>query len=156
MDIYQKLSPHFSLYEFTWGGTQMPQESKRFFSDEIITEKIEAMKYLAEQMEKVRELLGNFPIKIHCALRPYKWELYRKRSGTSQHITGNAVDFSCPSFGTPLEIAKFLSKHKEKLNYDQLIFEHGWIHISFVNGRARKNDLTLNLKTMGYDQGIRG
>jgi hypothetical protein len=156
MDINQKLSPHFTLLEFTYGGTQMPQESKRFFTEAILNDKLDELKYLAEQMENVRELLGGKPIKVHCALRPYEWEIYRKRNGKSQHITGNAVDFSCPSYGSVLEIARFLSKNKEKLKYDQLIYEHSWIHISFVKDKARKNDLTLNLKTMGYLPGIVG
>jgi hypothetical protein len=156
IDVDLKLSPHFRLGEFLWQGTQMPQESKRFFTEAILNDKLDELKYLAEQMESVRELLGNKPIKVHCALRPYEWEIYRKRNGKSQHITGNAVDFSCPSYGTPLDIAKFLSKNKDRLKYDQLIFEHGWIHISFVKDRARKNDLTLDLKTMGYLPGIAG
>lgn len=154
IDINLKLSEHFRLGEFLWQGTQMPQESKRFFTDKIVDDKLDSLKYLATQMEKVRELLGKKPIVVHCALRPYEWEIYRGRSGTSQHITANAVDFSCPVYGTPLDICKLISKNKNLLNYDQLIYEHGWVHISFRKDRARKQDLTLNLKTMGYDNGI--
>jgi len=157
MDMKQQLSEHFSLLEFTYGGSQMPQESKRFFTDDVIKDALDNLIYTAKQMELVRVLLGNTPIKVHCALRPYKWEIYRRRSGTSKHISGCAVDFSSPLIGTPLEIARLLSKHKDKINYDQLIFEHGWVHISFIPGGvgARKQDLTLNLKTMGYDIGIK-
>lgn len=154
MDINQKLTPNFSLYEFTYGGTQMKGTNcKRFFTDEIIYDKLGDLKYLAEQMEKVRILLGNNPINVHCALRPYDWEIYRGRNGKSQHITGNAIDFSCPGFGSCYEIALKLSENKDELNYDQLIFEYSWIHIAFRKDRARKQDLTLAFN-QGYKNGI--
>jgi zinc D-Ala-D-Ala carboxypeptidase len=154
MDINQKLSEHFTLLEFTYGGTQMPPTSKRFYTEEIILEKLSIMKFTATQLEKVRELLGNMPLKIHCGLRPYEWELYRKRSGKSQHVKGNAIDFSCPTYGDAYSICQLISKNKATLKYDQLIHEHQWIHLSFVSVGPRMQDLTLNLKNNGYDKGI--
>ena len=101
IDYNQKLSEHFSLLEFLWQGTQMPPESKRFFTDKLVEGVLDKMKYTASRMEVVRQLLGGNSITVHCGFRPYEWEIYRKRSGKSQHIKGNAVDFSCPKWGTP-------------------------------------------------------
>ena len=154
IDLKQKLSPNFTLGEFTIGGSAMPPESKRFFTEEDIIKLLPKMKITAEGMERVRTLLKNPPIKVHCRYRPKEWELYRKRSGKSQHTVGNAVDFSCASFGIPFEVAKFISIHKKEIQYDQLIQEYQWVHISFVEKNPRMNDLTLNLKTKGYDYGI--
>lgn len=154
IDFTQKLSEHFSLGEFTINGSAMPPEARKFFKDEDIIRLLPMMKVTAEGLEKVRTLLKNSPIKVHCGYRPKTWELYRKRSGKSQHTVGNAVDFSCASFGIPFEVAKFISIYKKEIQYDQLIHEYQWVHISFVEKNPRMNDLTLNLKTQGYDYGI--
>ena len=50
-------------------------------------------------------------------------------SKTSAHMEGYAEDFWCPAFGTPMQIVHALEG--SGLKFDQLIYEHTWVHISF-------------------------
>jgi hypothetical protein len=45
-------------------------------------------------------------------------------------MTGYAIDFTCPTAGTPQQIVAALIK--SKVPYDQVIHEfNSWVHISF-------------------------
>jgi zinc D-Ala-D-Ala carboxypeptidase len=47
------------------------------------------------------------------------------------HTLGAAVDFTCPGYGSPIEIASRLSTITAALAIGQLIYEFGaWVHIS--------------------------
>lgn len=75
----------------------------------------------------------------------------------SQHVTGDAIDWRCPSFGTPYEVCKFLEHEMGKgLPIDQLIQEFGWVHTGFPlnEDNSRQQLLTLNRNTGGYRTGI--
>lgn len=87
-------------------------------------------------MDRVREAL-NFPVHVHSWFRCIQLNRALGSKDTSQHLAGEAVDFTCPQFGSPLEIVQFLSKHVKELNIDQLILEHTWVHISFAIHPAR-------------------
>jgi zinc D-Ala-D-Ala carboxypeptidase len=77
-------------------------------------------------------------------------------SRTSAHRTGHAVDFVCPAFGTPAQVAAHLAKHLT--NFDQLIEEFGgWVHVGF--GPGQRGQLLTARKVGGrtrYTQGIKG
>src|SRR5665213_2021574 len=62
----------------------------------------------------------------------------------SAHRLGFAVDFSCPGFGSPLEICRALDAAEKagKIAFDQLIQEGGWVHIS-RDPKLRGQRLTL-------------
>ncbi len=49
----------------------------------------------------------------------------------SQHMQAEAIDFICPRFGKPFEIARRLSMNIRVLGIDQLILEKTWVHLSF-------------------------
>ncbi len=58
-------------------------------------------------------------------------------SKTSAHRTGHAVDFICPSFGTPAQVAAFLAKNLK--DFDQIIEEFDqWVHIGFGPGKRKQ------------------
>lgn len=93
----------------------------------------------AMKMELVREIFGGKPIKVTSW---YRNEQVNKAVGgvpTSQHRTGEAVDFQIPGI-TPKQIVDTIKQNSHWLNYDQLILEPGWVHISFLtaNSSARK------------------
>jgi len=83
----------------------------------------------AENMEIVRALLGH-PVRVSSGFRSLALNRALKSEDTSEHIVGMAVDFTCPGFGTPKEVAEFLAK-QPTLKFNQLIYEGTWIHISF-------------------------
>lgn len=95
-----------------------------------------AIRHTAAQMDKVRERLG-------APISPVSW--YRclalneavGGAANSQHMKGEAVDFICPDAGSPRDI---VAKLVRKVEYDQLILEPSWVHISF-SSTARSNRL---------------
>lgn len=144
------LSEHFTLEEATYSATAV----SRGLENIPDSEQLGRMKYTAKKMEIVRTCLGNQPIKINSWFRGPEVNAAVGGVSTSQHSRGEAVDFTAPWFGIPLEVCKFLMEHKGLIGYDQLIYEQTWIHISFVQGRKpRGNELTF-LGQGKYKQGI--
>ena len=137
------LSEHFSLDEFT-----ASQEATRHGINNKPSEKVvENLRMLATLLEQVRELLGSRSIRISSGYRSLALNRHIGSNDTSAHLRGYAADFTCPSFGTPLAVAKKIAE--SNLKFDQLIYEQNWIHIScdpknrrqlltarFINGKA--------------------
>ena len=136
----KQLSTHFTLPEATYSVTAKNSFINNIPPDNILS----VMIVTADHMETVRELLG-VPIKINSWYRSPALNLAVGSKSTSQHLKGEAVDFVSPAFGSPLEIAKLLTANKDKLQFDQLILEHTWIHISFaiLTGKPRGQVLSL-------------
>ena len=118
-----KLTPHFYLDEFTSSGYAERHSIKNIPSPQVK----QNLQVLASGLEQVRLLLGH-PISITSGYR--NMELNRAIGGSSNsaHMLGYAADFQCYGFGTPKQIVAML---KGKIQYDQLICEGGWVHISF-------------------------
>lgn len=90
---------------------------------------IPALKDTAARMERIREVLGGNPVVVSSG---YRSPLVNKIVGgaiASAHMTGRAVDFICPAFGPPLAIARAIIA--AGVQFDQLIEEGSWVHISF-------------------------
>jgi putative chitinase len=123
-----QLSPHFSLAELTI--TQ-----QRGIDNTPPTKVIGTLAATAARLEDVRALLGK-PLIISSGYRSP--ELNAKVGGqkNSQHLTGQAVDFICPGFGTPAQVASAI-RHST-VPFDQVIEEFGrWVHISFTDTPRR-------------------
>lgn len=139
-----QLSPHFSLEELI--VTQV-----RGLDNTPSQAVIETLADTAERMEAVRELLGQ-PIIVTSGYRSV--EVNRHIGGVpgSAHTTGHAVDFICPAFGTPLEVAQAI--HNSSIDLDQLILEEDtWTHISF-DPQMRNQTLTKHRGSSEYIAGI--
>lgn len=127
------LTNNFTLEEFT-----ISQEAERRGIDNTPPKNIvKTLIYTAENMELVRNVLNSHPIIISSAYRSPVVNAAVGGSKNSQHMTGQAVDFTCPKFGTPREIVRKLKN--SSLEYDQLILEFDrWVHISFSAKGNRK------------------
>ena len=137
-----QLSQHFSLEELTHTDTGLPNQPD-----------VEAMGNLgitAAHMEGVRDLLGH-PIVVHSAYRSPAVNQAVRGVSTSAHCLGYAVDFVCPGYGSPEEVALFIAG--SKLKFDQLILEYGWVHLSF-DPRMRGQCLTKRDAVSAYQHGI--
>ena len=152
-----KLTEHFSLNELT-----ASQEATRHNINNTPSEKVvENLRMLATLLEQVRELLGGNSIRISSGYRSLALNRHIGSSHTSAHIFGYAADFTCPAFGTPLEVAKKIAG--SNLKFDQLILEgvsqskpEGvWIHIS-CDPKNRRQLLTAQFKggKAFYKEGI--
>lgn len=148
----EQLTPSFKLSEFTDSET-----AARFVLDNTPTPQALAniRAILAPGMQRVRDLLGT-PIHNSSGYRSPAVNAAVGSGPTSQHLQGLAADFKSPTFGTPLEIAKFLQGLSSVLRFDQLIFEGQWVHISFAP-KPRGQVLTAHFrpgKKTTYTPGI--
>lgn len=145
-----RLSDHFSLAELTVSATA----ARKGISNSPPPLVIDTLILTADRMEKVRALLGDHPIIVLSGYRSPAVNAAVGGSKSSAHMTGHAVDFICPRFGTPAQVAAHLAKHL--VGFDQLIEEFGeWVHVDFGPGR-RGQKLTarkVNGRTV-YSPGI--
>lgn len=117
------LSPHFTVQELIASEVAI----RKGIDNTPPAEVLENLRLLAEALERVRSVLGS-PLRINSGYRCPKLNSSIGGSKTSAHLQGLAADFTCPGFGTPEHIMRELVKHKDKLGYDQLIYEGTWIH----------------------------
>lgn len=117
------MTPHFTLAEATVTSTGLPNVPPPEVMERLIN--------TAHNMEIVRAILGRRPIKINSWYRSPEVNKAVGGAKNSEHMTGAAVDFVCPSYGTPLHICRSLLSLSHILNYNQLIYEGTWVHISF-------------------------
>lgn len=147
-----KLSPNFSLAEFTRSDTAARRQIRNVPDDRQIL----AMKLLCQKvLEPLRAKFGR-PIRITSGFRSPELCLAIGSSRTSQHARGEAADFEIMGVDN-LTVAKYI---RDYLAFDQLILENyvrgdpnsGWIHVSYREGRVRKDVLTYMRRT--YFKGL--
>lgn len=81
--------------------------------------------------ERMRAFLGH-PVIISSGYRCPELNAAVGGSKSSQHMAGQAIDFTCPGFGDPEAVARALKPARFLIGIDQLILENGWIHVSFT------------------------
>lgn len=121
----------------------MTQLSKNFSSEELTASQIairkgidndptqivlDNLKILAEALELVRTALDDHVINISSGYRSTKLNKAIGGVKTSAHVFGYAADFICPAYGTPRQVADAIVK--AGIEFDQLICEGTWVHIS--------------------------
>jgi len=131
-----QLSKNFSLEEFVHSETA----ARRGLDNTPDAEIIEVIKGTAQSMEEVRALLA-CPITILSGYRSIKVNSAVGGSAASQHCLGEAVDFVAPQFGTPQEVCRAILD--STVQFDQLIYEGTWSHISFSD-TPRRSVLTAH------------
>lgn len=142
------LSEHFSLEEMSASEVAARKNLDNTPTGQIL----EHLKHTASQMELVRAALGNRSIHVNSAYRSIPVNAAVGGVSTSAHCLGHAVDFICPSFGTPYDVSKALAH--AGVHFDQIIHEYGtWTHISF-DPRLRGQLLTIGGKYHSYQSGI--
>lgn len=142
------LTKSFSLEELTHSDIAV----RKGIENTPDAETLEVLKRTAARLEEVRSLL-NCPIHINSGYRSLKLNSAIGSTSSSQHVKGEAVDFIAPQFGTPQEVCRAIID--SNIEYDQLIEEGQWTHISFSD-TPRRSNLTAhfnNGKTT-YSQGI--
>lgn len=142
------LSTHFSLSEFVTSQT-----AERLGIDNTPPQAVmRAILRTATGMEGVRTLLCA-PIIISSGYRSPALNKSIGGASNSQHMKGEAVDFICPGYGSPLKICKAIVA--SGIKFDQLIQEGKWVHISFSDAN-RREVLTANFDPAGatYIKGL--
>ena len=126
------LSPHFTLDELT-----LSQTAARMGIDNTPTAAaLAALQRTALGLEAVRMRLGGAPIGVSSGYRCLTLNRAIGSKDGSQHVLGEAADFTAPRFGSPRQIVDALVD--SDVPYDQLILEFGrWVHISFATQPRR-------------------
>jgi zinc D-Ala-D-Ala carboxypeptidase len=121
------LSPHFSLDELIFSQT-----SARLGIDNTPDAAVLVnLKRLAGVLEQVRETLGGTPIVVSSGYRSPNLNKAVGGAQSSAHLTGLAVDFTAPHFGSVMATAKAIAR--SGIEFDQLIFEYGrWVHLGLA------------------------
>jgi putative chitinase len=138
-----QLSEHFSLEELT--ATQV-----RGADNSLPPSLLDAMRDTAVRMESVRSALGR-PIIVTSG---YRSALVNKIVGgvpNSAHMSARAVDFICPAFGSPRDVCSAIQR--SGIKFDQLIWEYGWVHISF-DLQMRGQVLTKHSASAPFVEGL--
>ena len=142
-----KLTAHFALAEFT-----RSESAKRHgVSNEPTPEHLQNLIVLCEKvLEPIRMKFG--PINISSGYRSKTLNHYIGGSLNSQHCEAKAADIDMDGMGGPTnkEIFEYI---KNELEFDQLIneFNYSWIHVSYNQGKNRKQILDafkVNNKTV--------
>jgi zinc D-Ala-D-Ala carboxypeptidase len=137
------LSPHFSLEEFT-----ISQNAARLGLDNTPGPvQLANLHRVAGTMELVRKILGDRPVLVSSGYRSPEVNAAAKGAGDSAHMSGLAVDFTVPGFGTPIDICHALVPHMGPLGIDKLIWEfRTWVHLGLSIGPARHEAMTIDLQ----------
>lgn len=139
-----QLSPNFSLEELT---TTQHRELGNTPSPGVLAN----LTKTAERMEDVRVVLNRQPIHVSSGYRSKAVNKAVGGSPTSDHMTGHAVDFVCPKFGSNYHVARAIQD--SGIKFDQLILEYGWVHISF-GPRMRQQVMTKKSAKAPYVEGL--
>lgn len=138
------LSTHFTLSELTDSQTA----ARQGIDNTPDAQTLERLKLTCYGLEEVRKELGEKPILISSGYRSAALNAAVGGAAGSQHLLGQAVDFTCPTFGTPAEIVRRLVD--SAIQFDQCLLEFydpvkktGWVHISFSN-RNRRHALVID------------
>lgn len=142
-----KISDHFTIEEATTTSSKLPNY--------LTTEAAHTIYHTAQKMEMVRAILGNLPIHVNSWYRSAEVNAEVGGSKKSQHMKGEAVDFTCEKYGTPYQVCQKLAMHKQTLGIDQLIYEGTWVHISFViPPRVPRLEVLTCMKDKSYEDGL--
>ena len=133
-----QLSPNFTLDEFTFSQTAGRDNIDNTPTPDVL----KRLTNTAQQMELVRVLLMQ-PINISSGYRSPALNKAVGGAAKSQHLSGEAVDFTAPKFGTPRQIVEKIKS--SNIQYDQIIHEFDrWVHISFSEVANRKQALVID------------
>ena len=97
---------------------------------------------IVECLQPIREYIGK-PMVISSGYRSHRLNGHPLINGArnSQHLTGQAVDFTIKGM-TPKMIIELIKE--SGVEFDQLINEHNlWVHISYNKGKNRKEVIEI-------------
>ena len=133
------LSAHVTLAEFENSSTA----TTHGINNKMNESQIASAKLLCENVFEPLRIHLNTPIQISSAYRSVQLNKMIKGSLSSQHCKGEAMDLQIG--------AKGFNFIKDKLDFDQLIWEFGndenpsWVHVSF-SSKNRKQVLKATKK----------
>ncbi len=149
-----KLSPHFTLAEFTRSAT-----AERLGIDNTPPpELLPRLMLTAKMLEEVRSTL-QCPVIVTSAYRCPALNAAVGSRTSSDHTQGHAADIVAPGFGSPSEVARILAPLVSVLGIGQIILEgvggKQWVHLS-THEPERSINRILTITDAGVVPGIVG
>jgi len=126
-----QLSKYFTLEEMVQSQTAVRRGLDNTPPEDVKTN----LTLTCHLADEVREFL-NHPMLVSSGYRSPAVNAAVGGSGRSAHMQGYALDFISPGFGTPEDIVSAI--HKSKINFDQIIMEGTWAHLSFAPAMRRE------------------
>lgn len=128
------MTPNFTLAELTVTNTGLANTPN---ADQLAN-----IERLAATLERVRRVLGGKPLIVTSAFRSPAVNRAVGGSPTSAHVHGLAADFTCPRYGSPLQVC--MAIEESGIEFDQLIHEYDrWVHLG-IGPRERGEVLTID------------
>lgn len=144
MDIHTKLAPHFTLNELirSTRASELGIDNKP--PEHVLSNLIHICTNILEPVRAHFKL----PVRVNSGYRSLALNSAINGSKTSQHMTGQAVDFEIDGIAN-YDLALWISTN---LIFDQLILENyasgkpnsGWVHCSLKSDLNRMQLLTIN------------
>ena len=131
----QWLTQHFKLSEFTTSEYAIRHGLDNTPDSNVLSNIL----VCADGLERVRTILA-VPIHIQSGYRSQKVNAGVGGARASQHLTGGAADIVVSGVDAK-DVCEFILDHEDYIDFDQLILEAGWTHISFVNDRPPRRDV---------------
>jgi uncharacterized protein YcbK (DUF882 family) len=130
--IDKQLTKNFTLREFLF-GVAMPVASHQMIWDAYKANangEQAGIQKIADWLQvNIRDKYG--PVQINCGLRCLAWEKHQGRTGKSQHVKGNAVDFIILKFSNQQHLDLF-EKLKKEHKGGIAIYRRGG-HVGFIH-----------------------
>lgn len=140
--------PRFTYAELTASSTAL----RKGISNTPPPAQYERLKLTSARLARIQQLLGGHAMPITSGYRSPELNALVGGSKNSAHCDGDAADFTCPAFGTPLVVATAISMLVAMEDIDQLIHEYGgWVHVSFG---PRKRGQLLTIDQKGTREGL--
>ncbi|WP_293006053.1 D-Ala-D-Ala carboxypeptidase family metallohydrolase [Nitrosomonas sp.] len=144
MDIHAKLTPHFTLNELIRSARASELGIDNTPPKYVLNNLIQVCTHILEPVRAHFER----PVRINSGYRCLALNSAINGSQTSQHMTGQAVDFEIDGLAN-YDLALWISTN---LTFDQLILENyvsgkpnsGWVHCSLKTDQNRTQLLTIN------------
>jgi len=142
------LSAHFSLEEAIASQTA----SRLGINNDPPLEVFQAMKKAALSLELIRMELNSNAIHVSSWYRCPELNKAVGSKPTSDHLTGFAIDFTCPTYGNVDAVIRAILR--SKVPFKQVIREFanngaGWVHVAF-NGDQRQALIIDDQSTRAY------
>lgn len=144
MDIHTKLTPHFTLNELIRSSRASELGIDNTPPEHVLSNLIHVCTHILEPVRTHFE----HPVRVNSGYRCLALNSAINGSKTSQHMTGQAVDFEIDGLAN-YDLALWISTN---LVFDQLILENyvsgkpnsGWVHCSLKTDQNRMQLLTIN------------
>lgn len=146
------LTDHFDLREFEMSPTAAALRISNKVPDDLLPN----IQRLAEDLERVRLVLGGRRIRINSGFRCVALNRAVRGAPASSHTRGLAADIVVPGL-SPLQVCKAIAS--SNIDFQKVIEEGTWTHFQIpeVAGQGERKTLTATFDGKGiatYSEGL--